>query len=285
MKSTVIIDELGSHANWGLNVIGVESIWRHTHGEGVKVAIIDTGIDINHKGLKDKVAAYTDTINQTKGCGDSNYHGTHVAGIIAGDNVGVAPKSKLYVASVLNEDGCGTAANILDGITFAINHKVDILCMSLGSRNTLPSIESRLKLAYQKGITIIAATGNHGAQFVNYPASSDYIIGVGGANKELTRAEFSNYGFDMDVIAPSVDILSTYKDNKYAYISGTSTASPFVAGGIALIKSYYRKQGIELAPKDIMNMLKNLRNKKDRHIGYGLFNIDRLLELKEMKHE
>lgn len=283
LKDVRIIDKLDDdfEIDWGVEAINAPKLWKYTKGEGVKVAVIDTGLDMNHKDLSGKVVASLNMFDKsTRDVADKYGHGTHVAGLIAGDRTGVSPNVDLYIASSLNDKGLGSMASVLDGITFAINHKVDILCMSLGSPKPLPQILSeRIRKAYNKGITVVCATGNDGKQSVHYPAHYEYVIGVGGVNEDLERASFSNYGFDMDIVAPSVDILSTYKDGSYAYMSGTSMASPLVTGGIALIKSYFRKNGVELSPMDIKFMLSKNRSKQDRFVGHGLIDLAKIAGL------
>lgn len=263
--------------DWGLNVINAPSFWNKTMGEGVKVAVIDTGIDTTHPDLKHAIKKTIDLRNHTGNVEDEFGHGTHVAGLIAGLHTGVAPESELYIAKVLDDNGFGEMMNIMDGITFAINFGVDILCMSLGIQRELPAmVRKRLLEAHKKGITIICAGGNGGWKGLNYPSFYDEIIAVGGVDKDLQRATFSNFGKELDVVAPSIDILSTYKDNNYARMTGTSMATPLVAGGIALIKSYYRKQGIELSPKEIKDMLSKL-GKRNQYYGHGVFDLEKLM--------
>ncbi len=281
-KDITIINELDNDfIDWGVKAINADKIWNYTKGKGVKVAVIDSGVDMDHPDLKDRIKETVNMFDKsTRDIEDVYGHGSHIAGLIAGKKTGVAPESELYISNVLNSDGLGTMANILDGITFAINYEVDILCMSLGTGRKLPNIvSSRLELAHQKGITIVCAVGNNGKQKIENPASCDFVISVGGVDRDLSRAEFSNYGFDMDVVAPAVDILSTYKDGKYALMSGTSSATPLVAGGLALIKAYHRDKGVELSPDDMKNLLKNINNKKSRHLGHGLFNLSKILKI------
>src|SRR5690606_950511 len=282
LKETKVIDKLpNTGINWGVKAINAPKVWEHTKGEGVKVVVVDSGVDMNHPDLKDKIKGTINVYDKSTRLITDNYgHGSHVAGLIVGKKTGVAPNAELYVVNSLNSDGIGGAREVLDGVTYAINTNADILCMSLGINKKLPQImESRLKKAYYQGVLIVCATGNNGVQNVAYPASYDFVIGVGGINHKFERADFSNYGFDMDVVAPAVDILSTWKDGKYAYMSGTSVASPLVAGGLALVKSYYRKQGIELNAKQIKEMISKLNNEKDRYVGYGLFDVAKLIGL------
>jgi len=264
--------------DWGLNAIKAPSAWNKSKGEGVKIAVIDTGIDTTHPDLTRAIKVTIDLKNHTRSVADEFGHGSHVAGLIAGLHTGVAPESELYIAKVLDNNGFGEMMNIMDGITFAINYEVDILCMSLGITRELPSsMKKRLQQAYKKGITIVSAVGNSGVDRLNYPSFYDEVIAVGGVDKNLARASFSNYGRELDVVAPSVDILSTYKDNNYARMTGTSMATPLVAGGIALIKSYYRKQGIELSPREIKDMLSKL-GKRNHLYGYGFFDLEKLMD-------
>ena len=264
--------------DWGLDMINAPSVWDKTMGEGIKVAIIDTGIDVTHPDLKNNIKATIDLKNHTKSVNDEYGHGTHVAGLIAGLHTGVAPEAELYIAKVLDDNGYGEMMNILDGITFAINYEVDILCMSLGITRELPSmVKKQLVRAYNQGITIVCASGNAGRKGLNYPSFYDEVVAVGGVDKNLERAIFSNYGRELDVVAPAVDILSTYKDNKYARLTRTSMATPLVAGGIALIKSYYRQQGKELSPKEIKDMLTKL-GKRNQDVGYGVFDLQKLMD-------
>lgn len=288
LKSTIVIDDLyDDFPDWSIRAINAHKVWDYTKGEGVKVVVIDTGIDMNHKDFTGRIKGTINAFDKsTTLITDNVGHGTHVAGLIAGDKTGVAPKAELYVSNVLDPSGKGTVTSVLDGITYAINIKADILCMSLGAPREIPQImTTRLKRAYNEGVTIVCATGNNGIQKVDYPARYDYVIGVGGVDKDLNRADFSNYGFNMDVVAPAVDVLSTYKDGKYAYMTGTSMASPLVAGGIALVKSYFRNKGVEISPKEMKSYLYFLRKNKDRYIGHGLFDVERFIKLIELYYE
>jgi subtilisin len=276
-----VIESLPEDFNidWGVKRIKANEFWKHSKGEGVKVAVIDTGIDMKHQDLSHTIK---DTINmhtRTKDVTDDYGHGTHVAGLIAGKRTGVAPEVDLYIAKVLDKNGFGSMGNIIDGITFAINHKVDILCMSLGVNRRLPLIlEERLKKAYKQGITIVCATGNYNRKPPEYPAFYDFVIGVGGIDKKDNRAYFSNFGEQMDVVSPSIDLISTHVNNSYAKMSGTSMASPLVAGGLALLKSHYRNKSIELSPDDMMKLLSKLSNRKTKEYGYGIMDLTKLTD-------
>lgn len=263
--------------DWGLKSIGVEDVWKFTKGKGIKVVVVDTGADLSHPDLEDKISGGIDFIKQTGIATDKNGHGTMVAGLIAGKRTGVAPDVELYIAKSLNEDGKGTARSIMDGITFAININADIVCMSLGMQNELPNILKRkIETAHAKGITIVCPTGNLNNKKVDYPAFMKEVVGVGGADSELKLAEFSNYGEGTDVIAPAVDILSTYKNGNYAKMSGTSFASALVTGAIALLMSAYREEGINLSPKDVKEIISSINESKSE--DYPFFDFKKLID-------
>jgi subtilisin len=253
IKDTEIIESVNG-IDWGLKAINVDKVWDKTMGEGVTIVTIDTGVNINHPDLSHNVKSVFNMIDKNLDVTDEYGHGTHVAGLLVGELTGVAPLAELHAIKVLGSDGIGTIANIMDGITHAMNLKADVLSISLGMPNDIPLIlKQRIVDAYSAGVTIVSAVGNSGASEPFYPAKMEQVIGVGGVSKDLQLTKFTNMGYD--VLAPSIDILSTYKDNNYARMTGTSMASPLVAGAIALLISYNRKQGIELKPWEIKALL------------------------------
>lgn len=260
---------------WGLSIIGIPQAWTKTKGEGVNVAVIDTGVDMSHPDLKNNIKSAIDMHTKTIGVTDDYGHGTMVTGLITS----VAPMANLHVAKVLDAKGLGSMGHVMDGITFAINNQVDILCMSLGVNRRLPLIlEERIREAHRQGIIIVCATGNDGVKPPEYPAFYDFVIGVGGIDKDGNRATFSNFGTEMDIVAPAVDILSTHLDGKYSRMTGTSFASPLVAGGIALMKSHYRQKGKELTHADVIELFKGLSERKTKEYGYGIFDLTKLMD-------
>jgi subtilisin family serine protease len=257
LGETEVLDSLEGQpkVDWGFNAVNIPRLQKVTKGKGVKIAVMDTGIDMNHPEFKDSFKLGINMIERTNDVTDDYGHGSHVAGLIAGKNIGVAPEAELYVAKVLDGNGYGTVQNVLDGITFAINCEVDILCISLGvQRNPSNMVIERIRDAYNNGITIVSATGNDSGD-VLFPANQPEVIGVGGLGRDYDIAPFTNAGEGLDVLAPAVNILSAYKNGKYARMTGTSMASPIIAGIIALMISRYREQGIELTPAEIKTML------------------------------
>lgn len=254
LEKIEIVDSI-EEIDWGVQSINAPQVWHKTMGEGVKIATIDTGVDVNHPNLKGKITSVFNMIEKSFDVTDEYGHGTHVAGLLVGEMTGVAPKSELHVMKVLNGEGVGMVTHVMDGITNAINLEVDILSISLGVPYDLPLIlKQRIREAYEAGITIVSATGNSGLPTPQYPAFMDEVIAIGGLDKELNEASFSNGGYD--VLAPSIDILSTFKNGQFARMNGTSMASPLVAGAIALVISHYKKQGRKLSPSEIKQMVK-----------------------------
>ena len=240
--------------DWCLDAIGAPKVWDKTKGEGVKIALIDTGVDASHPDLKDKIKYNFNAIDRSYNVTDEMGHGTMTAGLLVGEKTGVAPNAELYSIKVLDSNGHGSMAHVMDGISNAISLGVDILSISLGASYHIPLIiEQRIVDACSKGIIVVGAVGNDGANEPMYPAKLREAIGVGGYDKNFMHVNFSNRGHN--VLAPSTEILSTFRDGGYARMSGTSFASPLVAGGIALIISYYRSIGKELKPKEIKDMI------------------------------
>lgn len=252
-----IVDILDEQLVSDLAILTIKAsdVWDKTKGEDTSIAIIDTGVDVSHPDIENKIKSKFNMINKNRDVADENGHGTHVAGLLVGDLTGVAPEASLHVIKVLNKDGKGSIKNVMEGITHAMNLKVDVLCISLGLAYEIPLIlKQRITEAYDAGVTIVSAVGNTGRPEPFYPARMKEVIAVGGLDSDLKIAQFSNGGYD--VLAPSTNILSTYKDHNYARCTGTSMASPLVAGAIALLKSHYRKQGVELKNAEIRELLK-----------------------------
>lgn len=274
--------------DWGLQTIQAEAAWTVTKGAGVKVAILDTGIDYNHPDLKQNIREYIDFTGSQHGALDVQGHGTHVAGIIAGvDNdtgiIGVAPDAELYVAKVLGDNGSGSFDYIIKGINWAMAHGVDVINMSLGASSEPPAaMHAAIQQAVSQGITIIAATGNENGE-VCWPAMYDEVIAVSAIDQNKNKASFSNYGIKNEITAPGVDILSTYKNGGYARLSGTSMATPIITGSVALYISMKKAAtGVNPSITDVHGALVKAVDDlgsigKDEYYGAGLINLVKLL--------
>lgn len=238
-----------SLTNWGVSDIKAPSSWQSgLSGKGIKIAVIDTGIG-PHSDLL--VSGGTNVISgsATTSYADDNGHGTHVAGIIAGKGInngvkGVAPDASLYAVKALNASGSGYTSDIISGINWAINNNINIINLSLGTSESDVLLQSAVDAAYNKGILVVASAGNSGnssgtGTSIMYPANYASVIAVGAVDSNNVRAYFSSTGSKLEVSAPGVNVLSTYLNNSYVQMSGTSMAAPFAAGDLALLKQKY----------------------------------------------
>ncbi|CQR47972.1 Intracellular serine protease [Paraliobacillus sp. PM-2] len=241
----------------GVKMIQAPQVWKQTKGEGVTIAILDTGCDTRHVELSNRIIGgrnfTTDDHGNPNKFEDYNGHGTHVAGTIAASLnnigvVGVAPKVNLLIVKVLDRDGAGEYDWIIKGLKYAIEQQVDIISMSLGGSFDLPALHRIIKKAVLKhDIPIICAAGNEGDGSVetnelSYPAYYNEVISVGAIDFEHQSSRFTNSNNKVDLVAPGEDITSTYLDGGYATLSGTSMAAPHVTGALALIKNLTTKQ-------------------------------------------
>jgi subtilisin len=275
--------------DWGVHIVQAPSIWHATKGEGMKISVLDTGVDLTHPDLVGNIKAYVNfTTPNVQDATDRQGHGTHCAGVIAAiDNqqgiIGIAPSAELYIAKVLGDDGSGGMDSISRGVDWAIAQGVDVISMSLGcSTDPGPSLHDGIKRARAAGIVIVAASGNESTS-CGWPAAYDEVIAVGAVDQALDKASFSNFSKEVDIAAPGVNILSTYMNGGYAKLSGTSMATPIVAGVIALIQSFARRNGIKATP-DMMIAMINQRSVDlgtaghDDNFGNGLINVFKLVK-------
>jgi subtilisin family serine protease len=272
----------------------------------VKIAVMDTGINLAHKELQGKVGARADFVN-LEGIDTSEFigdvreydeipedevgHGTHVSGIIAakGEEMdeGVCPGCTIMPVRVLatmknngRVVGAGIIDNINNGIKWAVDNGAHVINMSLGIRHTgggLPH-DDVIKYALSKNVTIVAASGNDGSPEKYYPGALPGVIAVGAADHSGEVANFTSYGANISVVAPGLNIYSCYARHGYAFASGTSQASPFVTGTVGLMKSFAKEAGATLSNKDIFYILKHTSDKGDSRLrsprgGYGLINL------------
>lgn len=258
VKSSVTLAQPPQSIPWGIQRIKAREANLISRGEYIKVCVIDTGIDSTHPDLMSNIyggrnyVKINGSINRAK-WNDDNGHGSHVAGIIAGlDNsigtVGVAPNAKLYAVKALNRQGTGYLSDVTDGVYECVRAGAHVINMSLGVKSN-PNYSSPLKTAIlnaqASGAIVVVAAGNNGESISNtIPAGYSFVITVGATNSLNQITYWSNYGLGSnDFVAPGASIYSTWKNGGYATISGTSMASPHVAGVVAL---YLSSQGSSL---------------------------------------
>ena len=227
--------------SWGVQRIGSEAAHASGNkGTGVRVAVIDTGIDYTHVDLDDNYRGGYDFVFRDDDPFDDSWngHGTHIAGIIAAEQngigvVGVAPEAELYAVKVLDGGGFGLLSWIIEGIEWAVDNHMDIVNLSIQGRN-FQSLHDACDAAYAAGVIVVAAGGNSYGLAVSYPAAYESVIAVTGTDTYDMRAYFSPVGPELDLAAPGLDILSTVAGGGYGMLSGTSQAAPHVSGTAAL---------------------------------------------------
>lgn len=226
---------------WGMVKVQAPQAWEVITGStSINIAILDTGVDLDHPDLANKVISNIN-FSSSATVDDVHGHGTHVAGIaaaITNNGIGVAGlgyTSSLMNVKVLGDDGLGYDSWIAKGIIWAADNGAEVINLSLGSPEPGSTMEAAVNYAWSKGVVIVASAGNNGFTSPFYPAYYTNCIAVAATDSSDSLASFSNRGDWVDVAAPGVSIYSTLINNGYGYKSGTSMASPHVAGLAALV--------------------------------------------------
>ena len=271
----------------GVAQINAPDGWPSSQGEGMRVAVVDTGIDFTHSDLK---ANYKGGVSFVPGAAtpmDDHGHGTHCAGTIAAaingaGVVGVAPSAYLYAVKVLNSSGSGSYSQIISGIDWCIQNGMHVVSMSLGGSGGSTALKSMCNTAWSKGLLVVAAAGNAGVPVppatssVGYPAKYKNVIAVSAIDSANALAGFSSRGAEVDVCAPGVNVLSTTKGGGYGNMSGTSMACPHVAGTAAVVWGAHRFATNEQIWNLLAYYVDNLGPAGwDANFGYGRVNVDR----------
>ena len=253
---------------WALDNTNVPEVWAGgsgfagVKGAGVTIAVIDTGVDLDHPEFSGRIVAGYDFVDGDAIPDDTDGHGTHIAGTIAArddDNIGisgVAPAANIMPIRVLGDTGEGWNSDIVAGIRWAVNNGADVINLSLGGDRYTRSMAQALRFATDRGTVVVMAAGNDGDQTPSYPGAhaAEYGIAVGAVDRNQNFADFSNKAGSntLDyVTAPGVRIYSAAPGGGYAIYSGTSMATPHVAGIAGLLKSYDQS----LTPEAIENLL------------------------------
>ena len=242
-----ITDTIPSDSNWnlqyGLVNIRAPQGWDLSKGSSnVTIAIVDTGVDLGHPDLSSKIVGGHDFVNNDAIAQDDNGHGTHVAGIAAAASnngtgvAGVSWGARIMPVKVLNAAGSGTYDDVAAGIIWAANHGAQVINLSVGGIPPSLALQNAVDYAANKGVILVAASGNDGTNLLRYPAAYSSTIAVGATDPSNNHAGFSNFGPEMDLVAPGISIYSTYLGGAYGYLSGTSMATPFVSGLAAILR-------------------------------------------------
>lgn len=297
-KPVPVRSEPSDQTPWGIEIIYNDAgIVSTSGGVGVNVAILDTGIYSNHPDFfgriaqcKDFTSPRTPVVNGK--CDDKNGHGTHVAGVIAANAgedgkgiYGVAPEANLFAYKVCGNNGLCYSDDIAAALRLAADQGANVVNMSLGSDQESGLIRDAISYAVSKGVLTVAAAGNDGPfpDSIDYPGANASVVAVGAINKLLNVTDWSSRGInltttpwvvenrDIELVAPGEYIESTYNNGGYAILSGTSMASPFVAG---LAAKYWQFEALDplSATRDMLHSLASdlLPFGDDGASGFGL---------------
>lgn len=240
--------QLAESRDWGHGPLGLEALHaRGITGAGVTVAVLDTGVDAAHPDLRARTLPGRDFTGGTSPA-DRQGHGTHCAGIVAassnGDGlIGAAPDAKVLPVKVLDDGGSGASTWIAAGIRWAADQGADVLSLSLGGPAADAGTRAAIQYATGKGCWVVCAAGNDGRPATSYPGHYPESVAVAAVDKDLRRATFSTINPQNDVGAPGVSILSTLPNGRYGNMSGTSMATPYVAGCLALVRGELKRLG------------------------------------------
>ncbi|MFD0569954.1 type VII secretion-associated serine protease mycosin [Kitasatospora gansuensis] len=284
---------------WSLQKVVLDQLWAAgpdkvpIDGKGVKVAVIDTGVDAANQQLQGKVEDAGSTLKDKSnnnqqvlgsGVNDLVGHGTKVAGIIAAKKVpgigfsGIAPEATIVAYRQNDSQGNGDVFTLVDDIKNAVGRKVGVINISQDVRATgeggsfpgLPELEAALKMAEDANVVVVASAGNDGLEADTYPAAIKTVLAVGASDRNNERASFSQYGEFVDVVAPGVEMLSTVPGGGHCVDNGTSFSTPYVAGVAALLKQKYPGWTAKQIRTRIMQTAQRVERKENRFIGWGV---------------
>ena len=265
---------MGSSMDW----LGVRPD-RKDAGKGVKVAIIDTGVDTSHDSLSGIKITEISLLNEDDRHGNLG-HGTGIASVIAGqteDFVGIAPSTEILSVRVLNESGEGDSFTVAKGIVEAVDQGADIINLSLGGMDSSIVMDNAIEYAKLNNVLMVSAVGNEGVQGVSFPARHKDVVAVASVDAKSRVSTFSNYGDEVDIAAPGVGVVTAWEENEFVHFSGTSIATAFVTGALASELSYSSLEDKE----DALNALYANADEaekpgKDIWAGRGVLNVRRL---------
>jgi len=278
---------------WGPQQIEADWAWNTTIGDpSVLVAVIDTGIDWDHSDLAaNYVALGYDWVNDDTDPMDDNGHGTHCAGIIAAvinNSIGVAGLAQVRIMAEkgLDQYGQGYEDDLANAIIHAVEQGADILSNSWGGYGESALIHDAVKYAYDSGVLVVAAAGNEATSTKSYPAAYDEVIAVSATDEYDNPAYFTNFGEWVELAAPGVDIYSTYWDNTYRSLSGTSMSTPHVSGVAALIWSQFPNVTRDWVRAQLRYSADDLGDPGfDDYYGYGRINARKAVEQAPPDHD
>lgn len=269
-----LTDPTSYHYQYMHDTVDSYAAWGVTTGKGVTVAVIDTGVKANHEDLPNLKRVEVVNGNESLGLDDATGHGTHVAGIIGAamgngkGGAGIAPGAAILSLRVVNAAGYIYDSALIAALRTAVKNGAQIVNISIGGTAYNAVFQKVINEATEAGVTVVAAMGNDGTNCLNYPAGYDNVIGVVSVDRTNNRASGSSYGTWGDVAAPGAAVWSTTYYGSYSSKSGTSMASPVVAGVAALYKSVHP----DATPAQITARLKATATRGGSDLGAGIVN-------------
>jgi type VII secretion-associated serine protease mycosin len=264
-------------AQWQLAFLDIPKAQEISRGDGVQVAVVDTGVQADHPDLRGRVLPGIDLISGGNGWLDANGHGTQMAGFVAaaGRAVGVAPAARILPVTA----GTGVGANgglpkISEAIRWATDNGARVICVSLGQAEQEDSMQQATKYAIDHDVIVVAAVGNRpGSTSVEYPAAYAGVIAAAGVDRNGNHADVSVTGPQVVLSAPAVDVITTTSGSKYGKATGTSAATAIIAGVAALVRSKYPNLS---GPEVVRRLTATATDKgppgRDNEYGYGIVN-------------
>jgi thermitase len=304
-------------SSWAGDAVGLAEAHRTTTGHPyVTIAVLDTGVQPDHPEyadcllggfdfvdiIDDSIEFFADRLDADPDPTDPGVgHGSHVTGIVAARGrrmlEGVAPGCRVLPVRVLGAlrqgdrvVGAGLVDNINAGIRYAVEQGADVINMSLGIRHEgggLPHVDV-IRTALAEGVSVVAAAGNDGTSTLYYPGALPGVIAVGAIDEDGEVAHYSTWGDQVDLVAPGTEIYSSWLAGGYGFATGTSQATPFVAGALALCQSLAKASGMRLSPQQLAEILSATSDRagprfKERRSGFGRLNLPDALALTQFR--
>ena len=255
---------------------------RDGYGQGVKVAVIDSGVDSSHPALRGVTIYHKDLLQELPATNIAveNAHGTAIASVISSkvkENSGIAPGSEILSYRVIDESGNTDSYKVASAIVSAVKDGADVINLSLGGEEVNSLLENAVSFAIDNGVPIVAAVGNDGVGLVNFPAAYEEVFGVTSVGSSGRVSNFANYGDGVDFAAPGTGVLTAWETSEMGYFTGTSVSAAIVTGAIAMELS----RQPDLTVSDLGDLLKKFSNEAERpgydHLsGYGILSLSRL---------